>query len=145
MAKETAQPKLQAGLLGSFALGALGLAALGLWGILSYSLLLRTREIGVRAALGADRKRLATWVLGLGLKPVLWGVAAGLPLAYLLGRSLQDLLFEVRGSDPSAGLTATAVLLSVAALACWAHARRTARLEPVAALRGEVSSGRFGK
>ena len=142
---ETARPRLHAGLLGSFSLGALGMAALGLWGILSYSLLLRTREIGIRTALGADRARLSAWVFGLGLRPVLWGVALGLPCALLLGRSLEDLLFEVRGSDPVSGLRAAAALLAVAALATWVHARRASSLEPVAALRDGTGSGRFGK
>lgn len=124
-------------LFGAFAALALVLAAFGLYGVLSYAVSQRRAEIGVRMALGANRGEVAGLVLREGLKPVLAGVAFGLPAALFASRLLRTLLFGIGPNDPVTLVAAPAVLVAVAALACWIPALRAARIDPAITLRGE--------
>jgi ABC-type antimicrobial peptide transport system permease subunit len=113
------------------------LAIIGLYGLLSHSVASRRREMGVRLAVGATAGALARLVIGQGLRLVLLGSAAGLGLAFALGRFLEARLYGVSAHDPFA-LLASVFLLSVAALvACWLPARRAACTDPMTALRTE--------
>jgi putative ABC transport system permease protein len=131
------QQRLWGMLLASFAGLALALAALGVYGVMSYLVNQRTRELGIRMALGA---RPAT-VLGLvttdGLRLVAIGVAIGIATSLALSRLLNSLLFQVTTSDPQTYLSVSALLLFVAALACAIPAHRATRIDPTTALRQE--------
>jgi putative ABC transport system permease protein len=118
-------------------LGALGLvlAAVGVYGILAYFVGQRTRELGVRIALGASTRRIFALVLGQSLAPVAAGVAAGLALAAAGTRLLESQLYGVAGTDPATFVTVAAVLAAVAALAAAVPARRALAIEPARALR----------
>jgi putative ABC transport system permease protein len=127
--------RFRASLLVAFALMAMLLAALGVYGVLAYAVACRTREIGVRLAVGAPRGRLFAMVLGDGLRPVLAGIALGLPLAYAgatLGRSL---LFGIAPADPPTYAVTVAVLGAVALAACAIPAARAMRVDPLVCLR----------
>jgi ABC-type antimicrobial peptide transport system permease subunit len=124
-------------LLGAFALLALGLASVGLYGVLSYLVGQRQREIGVRLALGAARADVVTMVLREGLVLMLVGAALGLPAAVALARGLGNLLFEVSPWDPMTFVAVVALLLVVTLLACWLPARRAAKVDPMLALRAQ--------
>jgi putative ABC transport system permease protein len=122
-------------LLAAFAALAMTLAAVGLYGVISYSAAQRTQEIGIRVALGATRGEVLGMVMGQGMRVSSAGLAVGLLLALLLSRAIRGLLVGVSTSDPATlGITA-AVLLLVAALACFIPARRATRVDPVIALR----------
>jgi len=122
-------------LLSIFGLLALILASVGLWGILSYSVNRRTREIGVRMALGAAQSSVLKMVLRQGLALVGAGVAIGLTMSLLIGRALSRLLYGVGASDPLSIGAAAFVLLAVALLACYLPARVASRVDPIVALR----------
>ena len=124
-------------LFGSFAALALVLAAFGLYGVLSYAVSERRGEIGVRMALGAGRAAVAGLVLREGLRPVLAGVAVGLPAAFFACRLLRSLLFGVDSTDPITFAAAPLVLVAVAGLACYLPASRAARIDPAITLRGD--------
>jgi predicted permease len=124
-------------LAGAFALLATLLAALGLYGVLSYMLAQRMREIGLRLALGAAPQRLRRMVLVQVGRLTLFGGLLGLVAAIALGRAAQALLFGLSGSDPLALAAAAAVLAVVALSAGWLPARRAARIDPAVALRQE--------
>ena len=113
---------------------ALGLACIGLYGILSYSVMRRTREIGVRMALGARSADVVRMVMG-ELRSVVLGVLIGLAAAYGITRSLDSLLYGLSASDPTSYVAATAVLLLVATLAAYVPARRASNVDPMIALR----------
>jgi predicted permease len=132
-----AQPKFRTWLLGAFGGVALLLAAVGVFGVVSYSVAGRTREFGVRAALGASPGAIRRMILMEGL--VLGGIGLGLGLAAALGlaRFLKSELYGVTVYDPTAFLASAAVLLAVALVACYIPARRAMRLDPIAALRCE--------
>jgi putative ABC transport system permease protein len=130
-----AAPRFRTLVVGALAAVAGALALVGIWGVLSYAVAQRTREIGVRMALGAAGDRVLREVVGRGLSLTLLGVALGLSGALAATRSLRTLLFGVGPLDPVA-YGATVVALAAAALgACWLPARRAARVDPVTALR----------
>jgi len=111
------------------------LASLGLFGVLSYTVSQRRRELSVRAALGANRRRLLTLVLREGLALTAIGLCAGLGGALLLAQAIRGLLFGITPADPLAYAVAPLVLLPVAAMACLLPARRAANAAPAEVLR----------
>ncbi|HEY9426766.1 MAG TPA: ABC transporter permease [Gemmatimonadaceae bacterium] len=124
-------------LLGSFAALALTLAVLGLYGVISYIVTQRTREIGIRMALGADRRDVVQAVLRQGIGLAVAGVIPGIAAALALRKLLAGLLFRVESGDPMVFAVVPLVLLSVAALAIVIPARRASRVDPTVALRAE--------
>jgi len=124
-------------LLTAFAALALLLAALGLYGVISYSVRLRTRELGVRMALGAQRGKVMGLVLAQGLRLAAIGIVCGALAAIALGRLFSSLLFQVGTMSMLPWLVAIAVLLAVVLLATFLPARRAAAIEPIEALRTE--------
>jgi putative ABC transport system permease protein len=131
------QPRMLMHLFGGFAGLALLLAAIGTYGVLSYLVTQRRREIGIRMALGAERAVVLRTIMGHGLKLTCVGLAAGLAAALVLTRLMQTLLFEVRPNDP-ATLAGVAVLITaVAAAASLVPALRATRVDPIVALREE--------
>ncbi len=124
-------------LLGLFALIALFLAAVGLYGVVAYAVSQRTREIGVRMAIGAQAWDVCRLVLGGGMRLALAGVAVGTAAALALARLVASLLFEVTPFDPLSYAATALLLLAVAALACYVPASRAMRLDPLVALREE--------
>jgi putative ABC transport system permease protein len=130
-------PKFLSALVGSFAgLGAL-LAAIGIYGVLSYAVTQRTREIGIRMSLGASRARVLGEVVREGMLLALAGFVLGMAGALAAGRVMESLLHEVKPRDPVIYLATAALLAVVTLLACYIPARRAARLDPMRALRYE--------
>ena len=132
-----AEPRYQAVLLGSF--GALGLilAMVGIYGVISYSVTQRTREIGVRMALGAQPATVLRMVLREGMFLASAGIIVGIAGALALGRVLQSLLFEIKPTDPVTFIGVSIALALVAFAACYIPARRAMRVDPMVALRCE--------
>jgi putative ABC transport system permease protein len=124
-------------LLATFAGLALFLSALGIYGVLAYDVSQRTREIGVRSAIGASRGQISSLILRQGLWKGGIGIALGLGGAALLSRSMTTLLFNVRPTDPAVYAAVSFVLIAVALLASYLPARRAARIDPLIALREE--------
>jgi putative ABC transport system permease protein len=124
-------------LLGAFAAVSLALAAIGLFGVMAYLVSQRTREIGVRLALGATRGEVFRLILGRGLALALIGATGGVAAALGLTRVMETLLFSVSRTDPVTFVAVPAALLIVAGLACYLPARRAMKVDPVVALRGE--------
>jgi putative ABC transport system permease protein len=124
-------------LIAVFAVVAAALAAVGIYGVLATAVRQRTAEIGVRIAIGAPRRTVFGLVMGEGLKLSAAGVALGLAGALLLTRVLQQLLVEVRPTDPASYAGAAAMFVVIALVACWIPARRAAALPPTEALRSE--------
>jgi len=116
---------------------ALVLGAVGLYGVLSYSVTRRVKEIGVRMALGAEAKNVRRMFIWQGTRVVLLGVLVGVPAAVGLTRYVQTLLYGVERLDVSAFAGMSAVMLAVALLASYIPARRASRVDPLIALRGE--------
>ena len=134
---EVANHKQQTALLGTFAALALVLASLGIYGVLSYAVTQRTREIGVRVALGASTGDVTRMVVGHGIALTALGIAIGIGVALVVTRSMARLLVGVKTADPAV-YVAVALLLSIVALvACYLPAVRAARIDPVIALREE--------
>ncbi|MFL5308887.1 MAG: ABC transporter permease [Myxococcales bacterium] len=131
------QRRLSMLLLSIFSAGALVLAVLGIYATLAYSVAQRTREIGVRMALGARSDGVVRLVVGQGMRLALLGAALGVAGALLLGRVIAAMLFGVGAHDPATFVAVVAVLLGAALLACWVPAWRAARVDPVIALRAE--------
>ncbi len=132
-----AGPRLLTFLLAVFAGLALLLATIGLYGVISYSVLRRRREIGVRLALGAQRSDIRTLIVGQGAKLLAIGLTTGLIGAIFSARLLRSVLFEVQAIDPLIYLGASLLLALAALLACWIPARRAARTDPMITLRAE--------
>jgi putative ABC transport system permease protein len=124
-------------LLAGFGLLAMALGAIGLFGVMSYAVGQRTREIGIRMALGAGRGEVFRLVVGQGLLLTGLGVAIGLGLAALGTRFLSSLLYGVSALDPLTFSVVTLLLAAVAFLACYFPARRAMRVDPIIALRYE--------
>ncbi|MEP6917557.1 MAG: ABC transporter permease [Acidobacteriota bacterium] len=136
-AASVSRPRLLAQLLGGFAGLALILAAIGTYGILSYSVTERSREIGIHMALGATRGTVMRMVLGQGLRLTVVGLAVGLAASFGLTRLLQAQLFNVRPSDPVTIISVAAFIALVAFAACYAPASRATRVDPMVVLRDE--------
>lgn len=129
--------RLAASVLGSFGLLALALAAIGLYGVMAYSVTQRTRELGIRIALGAQVRDIHKLVVGQGVKLALVGIALGLMVSLAVMRLMKNLLFGVSATDPLTFVVIGGVLLSVALLACYLPARRATKVDPLTALRHE--------
>jgi ABC-type antimicrobial peptide transport system permease subunit len=130
-----ARPRLYATLLGCFAIAALVVTGVGLFGVLSYTMAQRTRELGVRSALGAQSSDLVALVVRQGMRVTFAGIAAGLIAAAWLTRFIGTLLYGVTPGDWPTYVIVAVVVAAVGALACLVPARRAARLDPLRALR----------
>jgi putative ABC transport system permease protein len=137
LAAATQEQRFTMAVMGAFALLALTLAAIGLYGVIAYAVSRRTREIGIRLALGSDARRIRAMVLSEGMRPAYLGVALGLAGALLLTRFLRSLLYQVAPIDGPVFVLVALALLLVAALAVLVPAARASRVEPVEALRAE--------
>jgi putative ABC transport system permease protein len=132
-----ARPRVESALLLIFASVALILSAIGLYGVLSYSVTQRTREIGIRMALGANSPRVMRDVIRDGSRLIVPGIVAGLVAAFALTRLLGSLLYGIEPTDPLTYATVSLVLVIVGLFASWLPARRAMRVDPMIALRYE--------
>jgi len=137
VAESVAQPRFYTVLLSGFAVLALILAGLGIYGVVSYSVSQRTRELGIRIALGATQDRVVRLVIGQGMALTFIGVAVGITGAYGLAHLLATLLYGVTPTDRTTFAGVSLVLLGVAWLASYLPARRASRVDPVIAMRAE--------
>ena len=137
IADSITQPRFYTLLLSSFAAVALVLATVGIYGTMSYAVGQRTREVGVRMALGADANAVLGMVVREGLVLSLLGITLGIAGALGLSRVLSRFLFGVTNTDAATFATVSLVLLSIAVVACYFPARRAARLDPMTTLRAE--------
>jgi putative ABC transport system permease protein len=137
VAATLAQPRFYTALLGTFAVLALALAIAGIYGVMSYSVAQRTREFGIRIALGATGRQVLALVLRDGLQMVIVGVALGVAGATALTRLIPSELYEITPTDPAVFVSVSLVLLTVAAAAGYFPASRAAAVDPVVALRDE--------
>lgn len=123
--------------LGAFALVGLALAAVGIYGVISYAVTRRTKELGIRMALGAHKSDVLALVIGQGMKPALLGALLGLPATFALTRLMTSFLFGLSATDPLTYAGTFVLLASVALLACYLPALRATRVDPLVALRHE--------
>jgi ABC-type antimicrobial peptide transport system permease subunit len=137
IASSLATRRLTMVLLAAFAVLALVLASVGLYGVMALTVTQRTRELGIRMALGAERTNIFKLVLGQGMTLMGIGIAIGLIGAVAAGRALVSLLYNVGAIDAAAVITAVSSLVTVALLACCVPARRATRVDPIVALRAE--------
>ncbi len=133
----TAQTRYNALLLGLFAALALVMSQMGIYGVMSYAVAARAHEIGIRMALGAERRAVLRLIIGQGMKLAAAGLAIGLIAAVAATRLIKTLLFDVGPNDPTTLCGVALLLAIVALLACWIPARRATRVDPVIALRHE--------
>jgi putative ABC transport system permease protein len=138
LADAVGQPRLRAWLLGLFAATAILLAMTGLYGTMAYAAQQRTREIGLRIALGATPRQATGLLLGSGLRLAAIGIGAGLAGSIGVARALSTMLFGVRASDPATFIAVPVMLGLVAAVACYLPARRARRIDPIAAINADV-------
>ena len=131
------QARFELWVLGILGALALLLAAVGMYGVLAYHVTARTREIGIRVALGALPREVVELVIAQGLRVTLAGIAIGLLISGFTSRLLTTLVQGVSPTDPVTWSSAVGVWIAVALLACWLPARRAARIEPLVALREE--------
>ncbi len=124
-------------LLGTFAALALVLASIGLYGVLSYSVTQRSREIGLRMALGATGSSVIRMIVARGLALTATGLVIGLVAAWLATRTMKNILYGVAATDPVTFASVAALLALIALIACWAPARRASRVDPITVLREE--------
>jgi putative ABC transport system permease protein len=137
LSESVARPRLYAILLVLFASLALLLSAIGLYGLMAYTVSQRTHEIGIRVALGGQRRDIFKLVVGRGLLLALVGISIGLAGALALTRLLTSLLFSVRPTDPATFAGVLLLLVVVALVACYLPARRAMKVDPMMALRWE--------
>ncbi|MGH9442063.1 MAG: ABC transporter permease [Thermoanaerobaculia bacterium] len=137
VSRSVARPRFYAFLLLAFATGAVALAAVGVYGVLSFSVSRRTREIGVRIAVGAARRDVLLMVLGNAARLSLFGLAAGTAAAIFLTRLLSGILFDVKPFDPATYAAVSALLFGVALVAALVPALRASSVDPMTALRDE--------
>jgi putative ABC transport system permease protein len=137
LGEETDQRRVVMILLATFAGIALMLAALGIYGVLAFFVAQRTREIGVRVALGAQTRDVMNIVMKQGMRLTLFGVGIDLIGGFALARLMKSLLFGVSAADPLTYAVVAALLAAVALLACYIPARRATKVDPIASLRCE--------
>jgi ABC-type antimicrobial peptide transport system permease subunit len=137
LAESLAAPRFSAALLVAFSIAALLLAAIGIYGVISYAAAMRTREIGVRMALGARPADAIRLVIGHALRLAGGGVLVGALAALAFTRFLRSQLFGVSATDPVTMIATAAFLMLIAAIAGWAPAWRASRVDPLHALRHE--------
>jgi putative ABC transport system permease protein len=137
LGETVAQPRFQTWLLSLFGIVALALAAGGLYGVLAYAVSQRQREIGIRMALGAQKRDILSLVIHQGMKLALAGVGMGLLTSLALTRVLRNLLYGVEPADPLTFAAMSLLLVAIALLACWLPVRSATRVDPMEALRYE--------
>jgi ABC-type antimicrobial peptide transport system permease subunit len=129
--------RMMASLAGGFGVLALLLACVGLYGLLAYKVAQRTKEIGIRMAVGAQRSQVVTLILKGATRLVVAGIVIGLPAAWMASRWIESMLFGLTANDPAAITGAVLLLLAVAQLAAYLPAWRASRVDPLPALRHE--------
>jgi len=137
LSESTSEPRFRSELLSAFALLAVVLAAVGLYGVMAYSVTQQTHEIGIRMALGAERRAVSMMVVKHGMVLTLIGIAVGLAGAFALTRLLSDMLYGVQPSDRTSFLAVFLLLAAVGLLASYIPARRATKVDPMVALRYE--------
>ena len=137
MSESLGQSRYRGVLLGIFAIVALTLAAVGIYGVIAYAVSQRTREIGIRIALGARKRDIFKMVVGHGMILSLIGVSIGVAASLMLTRYLASLLYGVSSTDPATFTSVVLLLITVALVACSIPARRATRVDPMNALRHE--------
>jgi putative ABC transport system permease protein len=137
LSSTVAGPEFNTWLLGTFAGVALLLAAIGIYGVLAYSVAQQIHEIGIRMALGAEKRDVLTLVVGRGFKLTLMGVAIGIAGSFAVTRFLSSLLYGVKPTDPFTFFAGTLVLAGVSLLATYIPTRRATKVDPMVALRYE--------
>jgi ABC-type antimicrobial peptide transport system permease subunit len=130
-------PRLAATLFGVFGAIGLILASVGLYGVISYSVGRRTREIGIRMALGAQAAQVQQLIIRQGMSMAAIAVVIGLPAAFALSKLFTSVLYGVRSDDPATFTVVPLILAMIALFACWLPARRAARVDPQIVLRCE--------
>ena len=137
VSEATARVRFNMWMMAAFGVFALLLAAVGVYGLHAVWVQRRSREIGIRLALGAESNRVATMVIAQGLRLAVAGVALGLVAAFALARVLSGLLFGVRPHDPVVFAIVPAILMVIAVVSVWLPARRATRIDPLMTLRSE--------